>query len=98
MNDAVMSEAGNLSHAIAYGNLREWIEKADALGEVRRVSGASWEEDIGLATELLQHSETAPCALFDDIPGYRLDVRFAAINGSQEAIGRCCKSANRRHQ
>ena len=67
-----MSEAQlrNLKHSICYRNLREWIGQADALGELRRVSGASWQADIGLATELLQHSETAPCALFDDIPGY----------------------------
>jgi len=56
--------------AIAYKNLREWIVEAEKLGEVRHVKGASWEEDIGLATELLQHDENAPCALFDEIPGY----------------------------
>ena len=61
---------GNLEHRINYRNLREWIEEADRLGELRRVEGASWEEDIGLATELLQHSEEAPCGLFDDIPGF----------------------------
>ncbi len=55
---------------ITYRNIREWIKSADRLGEVRYVSGASWEEDIGLATELLQHDDKAPCALFDDIPGY----------------------------
>ena len=60
----------NLAHHVPYRNLREWIEEADKLGELRRVSGASWEEDIGLAPELLQHSEDAPCSLFDDIPGF----------------------------
>ncbi|MBT3533801.1 MAG: UbiD family decarboxylase, partial [Rhodospirillaceae bacterium] len=60
----------NLKHNVTYDDLREYIAEVDKLGELRRIEGASWEEDIGLATELLQHSETAPCALFDDIPGY----------------------------
>lgn len=64
------SQLSNLKHHISYRDLREYIAEVDKLGELRRVSGASWEEDIGLATELLQHSEDAPCALFDDIPGY----------------------------
>ncbi len=64
------SQIGNLRHHVAYDDLREYIEEVDRLGELRRIDGASWEEDIGLATELLQHSEAAPCALFDQIPGY----------------------------
>jgi 4-hydroxy-3-polyprenylbenzoate decarboxylase len=60
----------NEFQGITYRNLREWIAAADKLGEVRHVKGATWEEDIGLATELLQHDDKAPCALFDEIPGY----------------------------
>ena len=60
----------NIFQGVAYGNLREWIAEAEKLDEVRHVKGATWEEDIGLATELLQHDENAPCALFDEIPGY----------------------------
>ena len=55
---------------VGYTSLRQWIEEVDKLGELRRVSGASWEEEIGLATEILQHDANAPAALFDDIPGY----------------------------
>ncbi len=58
------------NYGIRYANLRGWLEEAERLGELRRVDGASWEEDIGLATELLQHDENAPAALFDKIPGY----------------------------
>ena len=53
----------------AYTDLREWIEQAEQLGEVRSVSGASWQEDIGMAAEIVQHSATAPCVIFDDVPG-----------------------------
>ena len=49
---------------------REWIARAEALGEVRVVRGASWESEIGAITEMLDHSENSPCVIFDDIPGY----------------------------
>jgi 4-hydroxy-3-polyprenylbenzoate decarboxylase len=54
---------------VDYTDLREWMAKAAALGELREVSGASWQKDIGMATELLSHEESAPCVVFKDIPG-----------------------------
>lgn len=53
-----------------YEDLRGWLALAEKLGEVRHVKGASWQEDIGMAAELVQHSDTAPCVVFDDIPGF----------------------------
>src|SRR5664279_4039348 len=52
-----------------YRDLREWMEKADAAGNLRRVEGASWEADIGNITEMLHHSFPAPAVLFDKVPG-----------------------------
>jgi UbiD family decarboxylase len=49
---------------------REWIARAEALGEVRVVRGASWESEIGSITEMLDHAEDSPCVIFDDVPGY----------------------------
>jgi UbiD family decarboxylase len=54
---------------ILYNDLREWIAETEKLGEVRVVSGASWQEDIGMAAELALHSDTAPCLIFDQVPG-----------------------------
>ena len=76
-----MAESGKtIKHHVPYEDLRQWIDEADKLGELRRVDGATWQEDIGLATELLQHDEKAPTALFDKIPGvpvgYRVLVNF----------------------
>ena len=53
-----------------YLDLRDWIDRARELGEVRDVPGASWQEDIGHVSEMLHHTEDAPVALFDEIPGY----------------------------
>ena len=54
-----------------FRDLREWLAGVEALGELQRVSGASAEEDIGLAQEVLTNSSTAPAVLFDQIPGYQ---------------------------
>ena len=59
----------NVKAAIAYDDLREWLSHAERLGEVRKVSGASWQEDIGLAAEAVLRAENGPCVVFDDIPG-----------------------------
>ncbi len=59
----------NIQHAFAYDDLREWIAEADKLGEMRYLDGMSWERDIGMVTELLHHTDPAPCALFDKVPG-----------------------------
>jgi 4-hydroxy-3-polyprenylbenzoate decarboxylase len=58
-----------------YDDLRSWIDQARKLGELRDVEGANWQEEIGMATELLQHSDPAPAALFDKIPGYAAGYR-----------------------
>src|SRR5579863_8828513 len=64
-----MSETSNVTAAIAYDDLRQWLAHAERLGEVRHVSGASWQEDIGLAAEAILRAENGPCVVFDDIPG-----------------------------
>jgi 4-hydroxy-3-polyprenylbenzoate decarboxylase len=60
----------NRSARVAYDDLREWIAEADRLGELIHADGYSWQEEIGMAAELLQHNAQAPAALFDNIPGY----------------------------
>ena len=49
--------------------MREWIEEARKLGEVREASGLTWQDDIGMAAEMSLHDENAPCVIFEDVPG-----------------------------
>ncbi len=49
---------------------REWLDRVRAAGELRDVSGAGWESDIGEVTALLDAVDGSPCVLFDDVPGY----------------------------
>src|SRR6516225_7968525 len=55
--------------------LRAWLEQIDNLGQLRRVHGANTEDDIGAATDVLQHVAESPAALFDQIPGYNPDFK-----------------------
>src|ERR1700689_3385248 len=59
----------NVKANIAYDDLREWLAAPERLGEVRNVTGASWQADIGLAAEAVLRAENGPCVVFDDIPG-----------------------------
>src|ERR1700722_19137519 len=59
----------NIAANIAYDDLREWLVYAERLGEVRKVPGATWQEDIGLAAEAVLRHENGPCVVFEDIPG-----------------------------
>ncbi len=61
--------AAELRPQIAYTDLREWIEEARKLGEIREVAGLTWQNDIGMAAEVVLHDENAPCVLFQEVPG-----------------------------
>ncbi|TME60324.1 MAG: UbiD family decarboxylase, partial [Chloroflexi bacterium] len=56
-------------------DLRDWLTRVDALGELQTVRGANTEEDIGMATELLGRTRPSKATLFDEIKGYRKGFR-----------------------
>jgi len=58
------------AEGFVYRGLREWLEAVDRLGQLRRVSGAGADEEIGAATDVLQHTAESPAALFEQVPGY----------------------------
>ena len=51
-------------------DLRAWLSKVDAIGELKQVDGADWNLEIGTLSTL--HSKSEPCSalLFDNIKGY----------------------------
>ena len=59
----------NTQCQVPYDDLRGWLDEADRLGELRRVTGASWQEDIGLAAEAVIRADDGPAVLFDEVPG-----------------------------
>src|SRR5713226_3337601 len=80
---AKMSDGGalsNLAPRLAYDDLRQWLEEARKLGEVKEVSGLSWQQDIGLVSGVAMHEDRAPCFVFEQVPdtikGSRVLVNF----------------------
>ena len=54
----------------SYDDLWSWLDLAGEVGEVCAVEGASCRRIFGMAAELLNHTDPAPVAHFDKIPGY----------------------------
>src|SRR5579859_5562627 len=66
--------------------LRAWLAEIERMGQLRRVLGANAEEEIGAATDVLQHAAESPATLFDRIPGY--DPEFRVLVNSFGSIDR----------
>src|SRR5918994_1365681 len=64
-----MTAGSNVKAHIAYDDLREWLARAEGLGEVKHLKGATWQEDIGLVAEAILRAENGPWVVFDDVPG-----------------------------
>jgi UbiD family decarboxylase len=54
---------------MAYRDLREFLAAAEQIGDVRHVTGADWDLEIGCITELSAEAH-GPILVFDDIKGY----------------------------
>lgn len=60
------------SLARPYEGLREWLDIADSIGELKRINGADWNLEIGTLAELIYQKRpgVTPAILFDRIKGY----------------------------
>ena len=59
----------NLEPRLCYDDLRQWLEEARKLGEVKELSGLTWQQDIGMVASTAAHGDGAPCFLFEEVPG-----------------------------
>ena len=77
--------------SLPYHDLRQWLEEAKKLGEVREVGGLSYQRDIGMVAEMSAHDDDAPCFVFEDVPGTltgsRLLVNFFAGKRKTMTLG-----------
>ncbi|HZN31531.1 MAG TPA: hypothetical protein VFB88_19415, partial [Xanthobacteraceae bacterium] len=63
------SARSNVAPRLPYEDLRQWLDEARRLGEVKEVSGLNWQQDIGLLSGVAMHDDSAPCFVFDNVPG-----------------------------
>lgn len=66
-------------------DLRVWLDRIRALGELREVHGASWNLEIGVISELNVKRERPPALMFDQIPGYPSGYRVLTCSTSSPA-------------
>lgn len=59
-------------------DMRSWLKRVEAIGELQIVTGANAEEEIGMATELIGRTRQANAVIFDEIPGYKKGFRVLA--------------------
>jgi 4-hydroxy-3-polyprenylbenzoate decarboxylase len=64
-----MFDSSKIQPHIAFTDLREWMAEAEKLGELKTVRGASWQEEIGLATDVVVPPDDGPAVIFDEVPG-----------------------------
>lgn len=57
---------------MAYRDLREWLAAVENQGELKRISGANWDVEMGGIAEIVyrEGKNPKPILLFDDIPGF----------------------------
>ena len=58
-----------------YKDLREWIEKAKEIGELKVLEGADAEHEIGVIVQLNRRN-MGPAILFDKIKGFKPGFRI----------------------
>src|SRR5438094_4899949 len=77
---AQSADGSNTTARLGYDDLRQWLDAARRLGEVKEVSGLSWQQDIGMVSAMALHDDNAACFVFDQVPetikGSRVLVNF----------------------
>ncbi|PYJ09351.1 MAG: UbiD family decarboxylase, partial [Verrucomicrobia bacterium] len=53
-----------------FNDLREFIDAARKLEQVKDIHGAHWNLEIGALTEIFAFMEPSPLVVFDQIPDY----------------------------
>ena len=57
---------------MGYQDLRGWLSEVEALKQLKKIDGASWDLEMGAITELIyrEREGTPPAVLFDKVTGY----------------------------
>ncbi|MFC1869993.1 UbiD family decarboxylase [Chloroflexota bacterium] len=70
-----------------FNDLREFISKAEELGECKVIEGADWNEELGAIVDLQSELLDSPLLVFDKIKGYPAGYRIVTnLAASQRRI------------
>ena len=86
MLDVTPASGTRTDHAEPHDDLREFLARIEAAGELFHVAGADWDLEIGTLAEIICHARPQPPAvLFAGVPGYPAGMRLlsGATNSSK---------------
>ena len=66
---------GGASMLEGLDDCRDWLAAVEEIGELRTIRGASWDREIGAASEINYRSANPAALLFDDVAGYASGLR-----------------------
>src|SRR5262249_5152596 len=72
------SRASNEMPSRPNQDLRAWLAKMDAAGELKSIKGAEREAEIGGIVDAYQRTPGSRAVMFDDVPGYPAGYRVVA--------------------
>ncbi|MFC2122575.1 UbiD family decarboxylase [Bacteroidota bacterium] len=77
---------------MAYKDLRHWLAEVERDGELKQISGASWDLEMSGISEIIHRvgKRPIPALMFDDIPGYPKGYRV--LFGMLSSLGRITKA------
>lgn len=68
---------------MAVDDLRDWLQKVEQIGQLKRIEGADWDEEIGCITDLvLREKKIPPALLFTNIKGYSDAYRLLTLHAA----------------
>ncbi len=67
-------------------DLRDWLQKAESIGRLRRIDGADWNLEIGTITALNLLRPNCPTILFDNIKDYPKGFQVVTCTGSTPSL------------
>ncbi len=66
-------------------DIRDWLDKVKAAGQLKEINGADWDLEIGCLTSLFSKRDDCPALLFDEIKDYPKGHRMLTANASNPA-------------
>lgn len=80
------SEPGRAAPNRAHEDLREFLDRAEQIGEVKRIEGADWDLEMAGISEMFgaEQSDNPPALLFDAIPSYPKGYRVVWGAGNSQ--------------
>ncbi len=82
LEDSEAPGGGRAAPVRLHDDLRQFLDRVEEIGELKRVSGAGWDLEMAGISEMFgaERAESPPALLFDDVPGH--DAGYRVVWGA----------------